>query len=66
MTEYINCDDADKDTCPPNDPNCLWRTYTCLWCRQDYKISKRGLTGKYMIADHNKICKDFKKNAKRT
>lgn len=62
--KYPNCSDADKDTCPPNDPNCLWRTHTCLWCKKDYKISKRALTGKYMIADHHKICKEFKNKNK--
>lgn len=54
---YPHCKDADKDTCYPNDPECLWRTITCPNCKKDYKISKRGLAGKYMIADHDKVCK---------
>ena len=62
--KHVNCSDADTDTCSKNDPNCLWRTYKCLWCKKDYKISKRALTGKYMISDHNKICKEFKKQNK--
>lgn len=57
---YDNCLDADKDTCAKDDENCMWRTYTCLWCKEDYKIAKRALTGKYMIADHRKICKGLK------
>lgn len=58
------CNDADLDTCPSDDPNCIWQTYTCRWCNKDYKISKRALTGKYMISDHNKTCKEFKKKNK--
>ena len=61
---YVNCSDADTDLCAPNDPNCMWRTYVCLWCKKGYKISKRSLTGKYMIDDHHKTCKEFKKQNK--
>lgn len=61
---HPNCLDADLDTCAPGDLNCMWQTYTCRWCKKDYKISKRGLTGKYMISDHNKTCKEFKKKNK--
>lgn len=53
------CLDADKDICKADDETCLWRTYTCMWCKKDYKISKRALTGTYMIRDHNKTCKAF-------
>jgi hypothetical protein len=59
--KHPNCSDADTDICRPNDPNCMWRTYKCEWCKKTYKISQRALTGKYMISDHNKTCKEFKK-----
>lgn len=64
LVKHPNCSDADTDNCPPNDPNCIWQTYQCRWCNKAYKISKRALTGKYMISDHNKTCKEFKKNKK--
>ena len=57
---YDKCLDADKDTCDKDDENCMWRTHTCHFCGENYKISKRGLTGKYMISDHLKICKEYK------
>lgn len=59
--QYANCLDADADTCPPNDPNCMWRMYHCDKCNNDIKISQRGLTGKYMISDHDRVCKNEKK-----
>lgn len=53
---HPNCLDADKDTCPPNDPNCMWRVWTCSRCKKDIKISNRGLTGAYMMKDHTAVC----------
>lgn len=34
----------------------LWQQHTCPDCKEVYSISKRALTGKYMIADHKKEC----------
>lgn len=38
-------------------PDHLWHEYTCSDCNETINISKRALTGKYMIADHKKVCK---------